>query len=70
MKDVIVFSPVENTSKDIATSAIWKNAWHKEEIDVQAMNKWSTWWKYTIKFDGLLPIQLTKTQKLHSSNLK
>jgi hypothetical protein len=63
MTTEIVYSPVEDRSKDIAKSPIWKNAWYKSEIDDQAKRRWANWFEYRIRFDGLKPIQLLKMER-------
>jgi hypothetical protein len=63
MTTEIVFSPVEDRSKDIANSPIWKNAWHKEEIDDQAKRRWSNWFEYRVRFNGTKVIQLLKMER-------
>ncbi|MDD5648827.1 MAG: hypothetical protein PHF86_00150 [Candidatus Nanoarchaeia archaeon] len=64
MTTEIVLSPIEDRSKDIANSPIWKNAWKLEDVDEKIKGKYPTWWKYQIKFDGLKPIQVTKIEKV------
>lgn len=64
MTNEVVYSPIEDKSKDIEKSSIWKNAWHLDEIDEKAKARYSNWWEYHIKFEGTKPIQLTKTKKV------
>ena len=61
----IVYSPIEDRSKDINSSPIWKNAWHLEEIGEVEKRSYLTWWKYKIKFDGLSPIQVLKIERVN-----
>jgi hypothetical protein len=63
-KDEVIYSPVEDNSKDIAKSSIWKNAWHKDEITPEALRRYSNWWEYHVRFDGLKPQQLLKVKKV------
>ena len=63
-KDEVVYSPVEDNSKDINKSSIWKNAWHRDEITPEAIRRYPNWWEYHVRFDGLKPIQLLKMQKV------
>jgi hypothetical protein len=65
MENINVYSPVDD--KDIRTnlngSPIWKQAYHESELAV-AEKKFPVVFKYTIKFDGLKPVQVTNIQKL------
>ncbi len=67
MKDVDVYSPIED--KKIKTnfndSPIWaKGKAYTEEEYLENPKRYSFWWKYTFKFEGLKVIMHTKTQKL------
>lgn len=64
LKPVIVLSPVEDRSKEIANSPIWKNAWHTEEVTEEIRRKFKKWFEYTVKFDGLKPVQVTKVREV------
>jgi hypothetical protein len=59
-----VLSPVEHSGKDVNASPIWKNAWHPEEVTEEIKRKFKRWFEYTIKFDGLKAIQITKTREV------
>jgi len=60
-----VYSPVfdKDIQKNISGSPIWGEAYHRDEID--GIKKPLT--EYTIKFDGLKPIQVTKIKNLKRS---
>jgi hypothetical protein len=63
----VILSPIELRSKDpkeLNSSLIWKNAWKQEEVTEEAKRQYKTWWKYSIKFDGLKPIQVTKMERV------
>ncbi len=64
MKDVIVYSPIED--KQIRTnlndSPIWKKAYHESDLS-EIEKRYPTLWQYTIKFEGTKPIQFTKMKK-------
>lgn len=70
--DVIVeqvFSPVEDTkiksnSKIIGNSKIWDLCFKEEEVNDELLMKHPKMFKYTIKFEGLTPIQVTKVKKI------
>jgi len=64
MTNEIVLSTIENKRKDIKDAPFWKNCYHKDEVTREMRNNGKQWYEYHIKFDGLKPIQLTKTKKL------
>lgn len=65
METVKVYSPVndENIKKNLEGSPIWKKAYTAEELAVAKKTN-ATLYEYSIKFDGLRPIQLTDFKKL------
>jgi hypothetical protein len=62
MENVVVYSPIEdkNIQKNLNDSPIWKQAYHEEEL--QGKN-FKEVFKYSMKFDGLKPFQVTKVEK-------
>lgn len=62
MEIVKVYSPIEDKEiqKNLNGSPIWKQAFHQEEL---AGQKFNNIYEYSIKFDGLKPLQLTKVDK-------
>lgn len=62
----IVLSPIkdEKMNSDIKNSLIWKNAFKPEEINDEIRKKYNVWYEYTIRFDGLKPIQMTKFKEI------
>lgn len=56
-----VYSPVNdvNIKKDLNGSEIWKTAFKKEELTKDVMAKYPNMYEYSVKFDGLVPVQLT-----------
>jgi hypothetical protein len=65
MEDVKVYSPVEDKGirENLNGSPIWKKAYHKEDLPrVQAAN--AVVFEYSIKFNGLTPVQVTDVKKL------
>jgi len=58
----VVFSPVfdKDIQKNIINSPIWKEAYKPDEI----VGIKKTLHEYHIKFDGLIPIQVTKLKKV------
>jgi len=65
MENVNVYSPVEdkNIRTELNASPIWKQAYHEDEL-IDAMKKHAIMFHYTIKFDGLKPIQVNNVKKL------
>jgi len=64
MENVIVLSTIENTGKDIKNAPFWKEAYHKDEVTKEMLKNGKLWFEYHVKFSGLLPVQLTKTNTL------
>ncbi len=65
MENVKVYSPVEDKeiSKNLNGSAIWKEAYHEEDLtEVFKSNR--VVFQYSIKFNGLRPLQLTNVKRL------
>lgn len=56
-----VYSPIEdkNIKNNLQNSPIWKDCYKEDE---EKPNK--KMWVYSIKFNGLKPIQVTKVKKL------
>jgi len=65
METVKVISPVqdEQIQKNLNGSPIWKQAYHESELAL-AEQKHAILYEYTMKFDGLKPVQLTGVKKL------
>lgn len=60
-----VYSPVNdrNIKDNLNSSVIWKDCYKEEEFE-EYKKRHSKWFCYTIKFKGLLPIQVNKVQKI------
>ena len=65
MENVNVYSPVEdkNIRTNLNGSPIWTKAYHEDDLAI-AKKKYAVLWHYTIKFDGLVPVQITNIKKL------
>lgn len=65
METVKVYSPVEDKKikSNINESPIWKQAIHEDDVR-EEMDKGKPLFEYTMKFDGLKPVQVTKVKKL------
>lgn len=61
METVKVYSPIfdKDIQKNISNSPIWGEAYHESELG--EIKKPLT--EYTMKFDGLTPVQVTKMRK-------
>jgi hypothetical protein len=64
METIKVYSPIEdkNINKNLNDSPIWRRAIHVDDLDT-AKEKYHNIWEYSIKFDGLRPIQVTNIVK-------
>jgi hypothetical protein len=62
MKDEVIYSKTldKGIKKDIKNSPIWKDAHTKEEL-----SDTNGYYKYSIRFDGLKPVQVLKIQKVN-----
>lgn len=63
LKTEIIYSRLEDKSikHHLATSIIWTNCEHFKDVSEKNLKGW---WKYTIKFDGLKPVQCIKIEKI------
>ena len=57
-----VYSPLkdDNIKNDLMNSPIWKRCEHPDNIDDIDL---TGWFEYTIKFDGVTPVQVSKVKK-------
>ncbi len=64
METIKVYSKIEdnNIKKSLNDSPIWKQAIHETELPAQ--EKGIHLFEYVIKFDGLVPIQVTSIKKI------
>jgi len=62
MKDEVIYSKTldKGIKKDIKNSPIWADAHAKEEL-----SDTNGYYKYSIRFDGLKPVQILKIQKVN-----
>ena len=65
MESIKVFSPIEDKAirENLNGSPIWKQAYHETEL-VEAKKKHTGMYEYTIKFEGLKPVQVAGVKKL------
>lgn len=66
MENVKVYSPVEDKEirNNLNDSPIWKQAYHADELSEDVRKKHPKMFEYTIKFDGLRPVQVTNVKKM------
>lgn len=58
-----VYSQVNDTltKTDLINSKIWENCMHPTDVDEKDIKGW---WKHTIKFDGVTPVQHLKAKQI------
>ena len=61
MNTIKIYSPIndKNIKNNLKKSPIWKDAHHEDELSEEELK---TMICYYIKFDNLIPIQVTKIQ--------
>ena len=65
MKVEKVYSPVNDPKirTNLNDSPIWKNCYKKEEVTSDVLKKHNNvFYIYSVKFDGLTPVQVTKVE--------
>jgi hypothetical protein len=67
MKNEIVLSPVldKDLNKNLNNSPVWKKAYKPEEFTDELRLSKSKWYEYTVRFDGLKPVMVTKFRTLN-----
>jgi len=65
MESVKVYSPVNDKAirENLNGSPIWKQAYHAEGLK-EAQKKHAEMYEYTIKFEGLKPVQVAGVKKI------
>ena len=61
-----VISPIldEKINSHLNDSEIWKKAYKPEEVTDKIRGMHPAWYEYTIRFDGLRPIMMTKMKEI------
>lgn len=61
-----VYSPIKDLDirKNVDESLIWKTCFKKEEFTDKLLKQYKTAYIYTIKFDGTVPVQVSKIKKI------
>jgi len=59
---VISFIKDKKIQDHIKDSPIWTNAFHEDEITTELYQTKDSWYKYSIKFNGLTPVQCTNIE--------
>jgi len=59
----IVWTPTKNSGKDVKNSPLWKGCYRDEEMTNEIEASKNTWYRYVVKFDGLTPMQVTKSSE-------
>ena len=62
----VVLSPIrdDKMQSHIKESEVWKNSFHPEEVTEEIRMKYSQWFEYTIRFEGLTAFQVTKFREI------
>ena len=71
LTEEIVYSPINDhrIKANLINSPIWKTCYKKEEISKDIIvGHGNRMYAYTIKFDGLKPIQVTNIKKVNNVN--
>ena len=63
-KKEIIYSTIENKGKDVKNAPFWKDCHHPDDITNKMLKNGKQWYKYHVKFDGTVPIMVTKTEKI------
>jgi hypothetical protein len=65
MEDVKVYSPIEDKAirENLNGSPIWKKAYHAEDLPRITTGN-AVVFEYSIKFEGLKPVQVTNVKKI------
>lgn len=65
MEIISVISPIldENIQDHLKKSKIWDICYHIDEVDDKITKKYPILYRYDIKFDGVKPVQWTKTSE-------
>ena len=66
LKEEKVYSPVNDVDikKHLKESHIWKLCYKSEELTKDVLKKHTVMYEYTVKFDGLTPVQVTNVKSL------
>jgi hypothetical protein len=66
MTNEIVLTTTEMIGKDVKNALFWKSEhrYHEDEVTQEMLNNGKQWFRYYVRFNGLRPIQLTKSEKL------
>ena len=60
----IIYSTIPNEGKDINNAPFWKECYHPDEVTPEMLKNGKQWYKYSVKFQNTVPIQLTKVEKI------
>lgn len=61
-----VYSPVkdERVKNSISNSPIWKQCYKEEDLTQEVLDRHDVIHVYTVKFEGVTPVQVTKISQL------
>ena len=58
----IIWTPTEHKGKDLWNSPLWGGCYADSEMNDEIRKTKNKWFLYHMKFDGLKPIQITKSK--------
>jgi len=64
MTTEIVLSTINYTGKDAANADFWKECYHEDEVTSEMRSSGKQWYRYQVKFNNTVPIQITKSEKI------
>lgn len=64
MTTEIILSTIEYKGKNAQNANFWKDCYHEDEVTPEMRKSGKQWFKYQVKFDGLKPTQITKSERI------
>ena len=58
-----IWTPTKHVGKDLKNSPLWKGCYDESEMTNELKASKSIWYIYHVKFDGLNPMMITKTEE-------
>jgi len=59
----IVWTPTKHVGKDLKNSPLWNGCYDYTEMTTELKATKNRWFIYHVKFDGLVPVMITKTEE-------
>ena len=66
MTNEIILTTTEMVGNDIKNAPFWKSEhrYHKDAVTEEMLANGKQWYEYHVRFQGTIPIQITKMNKL------